>query len=598
MGLLNQRVTAARGPTGEWKKEAFGAAAVALITAVVFGSVLQNGFVAWDDRSNFLTNPFYRGLGLPQLKWMWTTFHRGHYVPLSWMTLGADFLLHGMNPRGYHFTNLVLHALNAALVFAVARLLFARAAPDFSGGRGRIAAAATALFFSLHPLRVESVAWITERRDVLGAFFLLASAACYLQRFRGGASRAWTGGALVLYFFSLTAKSLGMVFPAVLLLLDHFPLDRWRTATERRTLLLEKIPYAFLALGAAVLAARAQIDANAALPLDRYPLVHRLAQMGYGGIFYLQKTLWPHPLAALYPFPAEGPAAPALLMRGAGTACLTMAALRSLSRRPGPAVAWLIYLVFFLPTSGIFQSGGQFVADRYSYLACLPWAFGFGRWVVRGTAGGRNGRFGVAAAAMGVLTAAAFLTHRQIATWRDGGTLWTQVAAVNPDSANAALTAAQWSLEAGRLKDAAAAADRALRLTPEDAVTLHLAGHIDLLLGRSSAVPRLEEARRRDPALAGLADSLAAAYFERGRFREAEGLFRESAAREPRSAPAWYNVGLALFRQGRWGAAREMFDRVLEIDPRHAGARDFRAECLRREKSPVPGPANVLLKNP
>ncbi|HMX43554.1 MAG TPA: tetratricopeptide repeat protein, partial [Elusimicrobiota bacterium] len=109
---------------------------------------------------------------------------------------------------------------------------------------------------------------------------------------------------------------------------------------------------------------------------------------------------------------------------------------------------------------------------------------------------------------------------------------------------------------------------------------------------------RLEEARRRDPTLAGLTDSLAAAYFQRGRYRDAESLFRESAARDPRSTPARYHVGLALFRQGRWRAARKMFDRVLELDPAHAGARNFREECLRREKSPVPRPAKVLLKNP
>ena len=154
------------------------------------------------------------------------------------------------------------------------------------------------------------MAWITERRDVLGAFFLLASAACYLKRFddRGSRRPGWAIGAFSFFVLSLTAKSLGMVFPAVLLLLDHFPLDRWRARSERRALLIEKIPSLVLAAAAAVVAARAQVAAAAALTLDHYPLAHRLAQMGCGGMFYVQKTLWPHPLAALYPFPAEGPA--------------------------------------------------------------------------------------------------------------------------------------------------------------------------------------------------------------------------------------------------------------------------------------------------
>lgn len=598
MGLLIQR-SAPVVRVAPGRAAALAAAAVALITAAVFWPVLQNGFVAWDDRSNFLQNPAFRGLGSAQLKWMWTTFHRGHYTPLSWMTLGADYLLFGLNPRGYHFTNLLLHALNAALVFVVALLIFARSDPGFSRSRGLAAAGAGALFFSLHPLRVESVAWITERRDVLGAFFLLASAACYLKRFddRGSRRPGWAIGAFSFFVLSLTAKSLGMVFPAVLLLLDHFPLDRWRARSERRALLIEKIPYLVLAAAAAVVAARAQVAAAAALTLDHYPLAHRLAQMGYGGMFYVQKTLWPHPLAALYPFPAEGPASVAVLVRCAGTAAGTAAALFFLYRRPAPAVGWLLYLAFFLPTSGIFQSGAQFVADRYSYLACLPAALGFGRWASVYQER-RSSRLWIAGTAAAILATAAFLTHRQTAHWKDPVSLWKQVAAVNPGSASAALTVAQLALEAGDLEEASGAVERALRFDPADPVVLQLAGHIDLLRGAPGAVPRLEAARRGDPTLSGLSESLGAAYFQRGRFADAERMFREAAESNPGSAAAWYNAGLALLRQEQWGAARKMFDRVLEIEPDHEGARTHREDCLRRKKSPVRAAADVLLKNP
>lgn len=597
MGLLIHRSAAvARSAAG---RTAALAGAVALITAAVFWPVLQNGFVAWDDRSNFLANTAYRGLGPAQLRWMWTTFHRGHYAPLSWMTLGADYLLYGLHPRGYHFTNLALHALNAAGVFVVARLIFARAEPGFSRFRVLAAAAVSALFFSLHPLRVESVAWITERRDVLGAFFLLVSAACYLKRFEDGGlgGRRWAIGAFLFFALSLGAKSLGMVFPAVLLLLDHFPLDRWRVPANRRALVVEKIPYVLLAVTMAAVAARAQVAAEAALSLDRYPLAHRLAQMGYGGLFYVEKTLWPFPLAALYPFPSEGPASAAVLVRCAGTVALTVAALFFLFRRPGPAVGWLVYLAFFLPTSGIFQSGGQFVADRYSYLACLPAALGFGRWASAGTERSPWRRW-IAGTAAALLSIAAVLTHRQTAHWKDAVSLWKQVAAVSPGSASAALTVAQLALEAGDLAEAGAAAERALRFNPNDPVVLHLAGHIDLLRGAPDAIPRLEAARRGDPTLPGLSDSLGAAYFQGGRFADAERMFRETAEKTPGSAGAWYNVGLTLVRQERWRPAREMFDRVLEIDPQHDGARTRRADCFRREKTRGRGPAGVLLKNP
>src|SRR5205085_3732085 len=147
---------------------------VAAITFVAFLPALGADFVSWDDERNFLTNPHYRGLGLEQLRWMWTTTLLGHYVPLTWMTLGADYLLWGMRPSGYHLTNLVFHTANAAMVFAVARAVFKRVARPGDGTTSVDAAAAvSALLFAVHPLRVESVAWITERRDVVSMFFCL-----------------------------------------------------------------------------------------------------------------------------------------------------------------------------------------------------------------------------------------------------------------------------------------------------------------------------------------------------------------------------------------------------------------------------------------
>src|SRR5690348_8832218 len=159
---------------------------IALLTILAFLPVLHNGFVSWDDDRNFVENPHFRGLGFDQLRWMWTTFHMGHYVPLSWMTLGLDYELWGMNPTGYHLTSLLLHAANAVVVFALLRRLLTLANPDTDLASISFAAGIGALVFALHPLRVESVAWATERRDVLSGLFFFSSILEYV-RSRGSA---------------------------------------------------------------------------------------------------------------------------------------------------------------------------------------------------------------------------------------------------------------------------------------------------------------------------------------------------------------------------------------------------------------------------
>ena len=180
----------------------------------------RNGFVSLDDDKNFLDNPNFRGLGPAQLHWMWTTFHMGHYVPLSWMTLGLDYTLWGMNPLGYHLTSLLLHAANAVLVYAIARRLFEKSGSSRLESRGdlvTLGAATAALLFALHPLRVESVAWATERRDVLSAFFALSSILVYLRAVERPASRRrryWS--AVALFACALLSKATTMTVPAVL----------------------------------------------------------------------------------------------------------------------------------------------------------------------------------------------------------------------------------------------------------------------------------------------------------------------------------------------------------------------------------------------
>src|SRR6059036_3518987 len=280
---------------------------VALFTLAAFLPALQNQFVNWDDKDNFLDNPHYRGLGWTHLRWMWTT-HLGHYIPLTWMTLGLDYLLWGMNPVGYHLTNLLLHAANAVVFFFVVRRLLTRALPSPSerGYALAVSAAVAALVFAIHPLRVESVAWVTERRDVLSGLFYLVAIMLYLRACEGGApGRGWYWLSVAVFVLALLSKSMVVNLPVVLLILDVYPLRRlggslgWWSEPARRVY-VEKIPFVLLAAAASAIAVMAQSSIHAAASLAQLSVPGRLAVSAYGLSFYVWKTVAPFSLSPLY----------------------------------------------------------------------------------------------------------------------------------------------------------------------------------------------------------------------------------------------------------------------------------------------------------
>src|SRR5213596_2266512 len=357
-------------------------ALIALVTFAAFLPVLQNQFVDWDDQRNFLDNHHYRGLGWTHLRWMWTT-HLGHYIPLTWMTLGLDYLLWGMNPVGYHLTNLLLHAANAVVFFFVVRRILTLALLGASehGHALAVSAGFAALVFAIHPLRVESVAWATERRDVLSGLFYLSAVLAYLRACdREERGRGWYWGAVALFAGALLSKSMAVNLPVVLMILDVYPLRRlggsigWWSKPARR-IYVEKIPFVLLAAVASAIAVMAQFSIHAALPLAQLSVPGRLAVSAYGLSFYLGKMIVPVNLSPLYELPRTVSPWAMPFILSFGLAIAITAIVLSLRRRMlGLPAAWLAYLVVLLPVLGIFQSGPQIAADRYTYLAGLGWA--------------------------------------------------------------------------------------------------------------------------------------------------------------------------------------------------------------------------------
>src|SRR5216117_1025474 len=346
---------------------------VALVTVTAFLPTLHNQFVSWDDDKNFLENPDYRGLAWTNLRWMWTT-HLGHYIPLTWMTLGLDYLLWGMNPLGYHLTNLLLHAANAVVFFFVVRRLLARALPSPSehGYALAVSAGVAALVFAIHPLRVESVAWATERRDVLSGLFYLLTILMYLRaREREERGRGWYWLSVAVFVLALLSKSMVVNLPVVLLILDVYPLRRlggalgWWSEPARRVY-GEKIPFVLLAAAASAIAVMAQSSVHAAVSLAQLSALDRLAVAAYGLSFYLWKTIVPLNLSPLYELrPPVNPGATPFILSYGVILAISAIVLALRRRVPGLLAAWVVYVVVLLPVLGIVQSGPQIAADRY-----------------------------------------------------------------------------------------------------------------------------------------------------------------------------------------------------------------------------------------
>ncbi|HEV3028789.1 MAG TPA: tetratricopeptide repeat protein, partial [Planctomycetota bacterium] len=348
------------------------------------------------------------------------------------LTLGLDYAVWGMNPFGYHLTSLLLHAANGVLFFLFLHGLLRRARPDEDPRRLGWAAAAGALLFSIHPLRVESVAWITERRDVTSLFFFLLALLAYLrladQTPGTAAHRKWMALSSLAFAASLFSKATGFTLPAVLLLLDVWPLRRLgpgRTAA----VLKEKIPFVVLMAVAILLTLRAQKEAHALYTMESYPLAKSLRMPGYRVSFYVAKSFLPLSLSPLYLRPS-GALLPDILGWAFVLGVTTLVLLRR-AAMPAATVAWLSFGILISPVSGIFQGGVHFSAgDRYTYLPCLPFAVLAAAGLL--AAARRAPPPALVGGTLAVLLTLGVLTWRQSQVWKDSISLWNHALALDP----------------------------------------------------------------------------------------------------------------------------------------------------------------------
>ena len=523
------------------------------VTLFAFLPATRCGFVNFDDGPYVYENPIVqRGLTWDGVRWSFTTGTLANYHPLTWLSLMLDSTLWGDSPAGFHLTNVLLHAANAVLLLLVLRAM--------TGATWR--ALLVAALFALHPLRVESVAWISARKDCLAGFFGLLAIGAYVAY----ASRPTIGRyaiVAILFIASLLCKAMFITLPAILLLLDGWPLRRERPL---RSLAIEKLPLLVIAAAAGLVTLLAQQAGGAVGTIERYSMLNRLANaiVAYGA--YALKTLVPTDLAAFYPH-SRTIALGLLAIAIAALATLTILAILRRRTSPALAVGWVWFLVTLIPMIGLVQVGGQAMADRYSYLPMIGLAIAI-VWSLPAMP-----RVIVPASVI-VLLSLALLTRQQIGHWRDSISLWTHALDVTANNHVAHTNLAVELSRLGSLADAERHYRAALDIRPQWSVAHNGLGV--LLAGRGesdAAIEHYRAALRSNPAYALAHRNLANQLLARGRNDEAIAHYQEAASIRPDDAKAHLLLGLALARQGEIASALGHFELAVQHDPADPDAR-------------------------
>lgn len=546
---------------------------VALVAFLPFLPCLRNGFV-WDDLANFINNLNYRGLGWSHLYWIFTNTYVGPYQPISWLSSSIDYAFWGLNPLGYHLGNLLLHSANAALMYFVALRLLE---PSARGSKGLpIAAACAALFFALHPLRVEPVAWATERRTMLAGLFYLSAVLMYLKSFDrskegDGLMRA---GSLGLFALALLSKGISISLPVTLLLLDVYPLrrltwepGRWLTS-KFRSILIEKIPFFLLAAAFAVVEIAAYRFSVGLPTLRVMPVSWRISQILLGISLYLAKTLLPIGLSPLYELPVRpSPLQWQAILSGILFLEITALVLYWRKSQPWALALWIFYVAALMPVSGVVPVSTALAADRYTYIACMGWCLLPGWLTLRWRPG-----VPIIAAILAVL---AVLTWRQSLIWRNDEALWRHALSLNSEAASARNNLANVYLEEGKIEPAIELYRDAIAINPD---AVHAYNNLATAYLRKGdldkAIEFYREALSLDWGVGAVHNGLALAYSRRGNLRAAVSEYEIALSFAPGSAGIHFNLGETLQSMGHKREAAEEYKAALSVNPEFLPAKE------------------------
>ena len=544
--------------------------ALAVITLGIYAQVIGHQFVTFDDDSyikeNLMVN---RGVTLAGISWAFTTFYNANWHPLTWIAHMIDSQLFGLNAGGHLLVNALIHVANTLLVF-----WFLLRATD-----ARWPSALVAALFALHPLHVESVAWASERKDTLSAFFGLLSLIAYVRYAEAPSiSRyAWTAITLAL---GLLAKPMLVTWPFVMLLLDYWPLRRLSQSTSWKNFLIsiapllrEKLPLFALVTASAVMTSVAQSHGGAVRTFTHFPIALRLSNGLVSYAKYLLLTFWPHDLAVCYPLAPTG--IPTWQIIGAAFLLIGITAFCLFQRkiRPYLIVGWLWFLGTLVPVIGLVQVGWQTMADRYFYIPSI----GLFIALVFGSADIAKTRHVApsltAATAGGVLLVLATLTNAQIHLWRDSFTLFNHTLAVTPLNLPVEQSLGLTMARSGRYDEAAAHFEKVLQIYPDFYDGLLNMGIMRFKQGRlPEAIEYCQAAIRSRPDALKAYVQLVHALWVQNRDEAAFEQMRRALQLAPKDADIRADFGLALERVGRIPEAIEQLHEALRLNPNNAEA--------------------------
>ena len=630
------------------------AGTVALITFIAYLSSLGNEFVNWDDPEYVTENPFIRSLNISFFKWAFFNFYAANWHPLTWISHALDYAIWGLNPMGHHLTNNILHALNTFLVVLLAVRLIetTTTTPTYQGGElvgdkssptvlgvvaaGRggnwivglphhspftihasrftlIAAGVTGLLFGLHPIHVESVAWIAERKDLLCGLFYLLGVMMYV-RYAGntflsfplvgnpsemalntgkdsgqaGMTTQWPKFpdkhyllALTFFFLALLSKPMAVSLPVVLIILDWYPFKRITSLKTFGTACIEKIPFIALSMLSSVVTILAQQASGAIRSVEIIPLSSRLIIAAKSLIAYVWKMLVPLNLIPLYTYPRDisllspNYFLPVLLVAG-----ITLACIIAMRRQKLWMSAWGYYVVTLIPVLGIVQVGGQAMADRYTYLP------GIGPFLIMGLATAWSWEkvniikkwsqvFKLAVVTFFILVflSTVYFTIRQISIWKTSIDLWSYVIEKEPVKVNLAYYMRGLVYqEQGQLEKALADYNMVNALEPFHFEVYHSLGSIHEKMGQTGkAIEDYSMAIAINPHAEKALISRGILYGKAGLFNKAIVDFDKAVEVAPYYPPAYVNRGTAYFRLGQDDRALADFSRAIELDQNYAG---------------------------
>jgi hypothetical protein len=456
------------------------AVAVGLVGIGIYLPALANGFTNWDDPGYVVENSYLSPFDVRFVIWSFTAFRQANWHPLTWLSLGLDHVLFGINPLGYHFSNLLLHGATALIVVLLVARLFARVLGR--DGRSLVAAVVAGLLFAVHPLHVESVAWVSERKDVLCSVFYVLAVLFHL-RFAEHHRRVQYLTSLGAFALALLAKPMAVSLPVVLLILDAYPLARLTKSNWTRVM-VEKIPFVALAMASSLVTIVAQMRGGSMAMMREIGLTGRLwgAERALG--FYLTKVALPIDLSPIYPI--ESGVSPwrwDFLLSLALVIAASAVAVAVRHRAPLVGALWASYLAMLLPVIGLVQVGHQAAADRYMYLPLLAPTIGIAAVTVVVWQAGRRARRALVVCVLVAVASLSILTVRQIGVWRDTPTLWAWVIEKQPRAAVAYYNLGEYLRKKGDLDGAAQYWQRALEAEPTFSWPLNQLANLAVLRG-------------------------------------------------------------------------------------------------------------------